>query len=75
MSEMLSAGHHRDDPDNPVKILGVMAYTIWSDCNCKQCCPDCQKGCCEKRHKQSCCEECPDDCCDDDDDNDKEDED
>ena len=64
-----------DDPDNPVKILDVMAYTIWSACNCKQCCPDCPKGCCEKRHKESCCEECPDDCCDDDDDNDKEDED
>jgi photosystem II stability/assembly factor-like uncharacterized protein len=43
-----------DDPITPVKTLDVMAYTIWSDCGCKQCCEDCRNGCCEKRHKQCC---------------------
>ncbi len=60
-----------DDPDAPVKTLDVMAYTIWSDCSCKQCCKDCQKGCCEKHHTESCCEERHDNCCDDDDNDDE----
>jgi len=60
-----------DDPENPVKTLDVMAYTIWNDCGCKKCCPDCQKGSCEKHHQECCCEQCPDDCCDDDDDEDE----
>jgi hypothetical protein len=62
-----------DDPNTPVKTLDVMAYTIWSDCGCKQCCEDCRKGCCEKNHKESCCCEgrqgYP--CCDDDEDEEK----
>jgi hypothetical protein len=56
-----------DDPNTPAKILDVMAYTIWSDCGCKQYCEDCRKGCCDKHHKECCCETCPDDCCCDDD--------
>jgi kumamolisin len=54
-----------DDPATPVKTLDVMAYTVWSDGCCKQCCDDCRKGCCDKRHTDSCCEELHDDCCDD----------
>lgn len=57
-----------DDPDTPIKTLDVMAYTIWSDCCCKQCCNDCQKGCCEKRHQECCCEVRHDNCCHDDED-------
>jgi hypothetical protein len=57
-----------DDPMTPVKILDVMAYTIWNDCRCKQCCEDCRKGHCEKSHQECCCEERHDNCCDDDDD-------
>ncbi len=53
-----------DDPITPVKMLDLMAYTIWSDCGCKQCCDDCRKGCCEKRHKECCCEERRNECCD-----------
>lgn len=34
-----------DDPETPLKTLDVMAYTIWSDCGCKNC-GDCSKGCC-----------------------------
>jgi hypothetical protein len=51
-----------DDPTMPVKILEVLATTIWGDC-CKRCCDDCRKGCCEKRHcDPCCCEKCHDDC-------------
>ncbi|SFN36756.1 Serine protease, subtilisin family [Nitrosospira briensis] len=58
-----------DDPITPIKILEVMAYTIWSDCSCKQHCEACRNGCCEKRHAECCSPECYEDCCDDDDDN------
>jgi hypothetical protein len=54
-----------DDPGTPVKVLDVLAYTIWSECGCKKCCDDCAKGSCEKRHAESCCQGYP--CCDDDD--------
>ena len=40
-----------DDPDQPVKTLDVMAYTIWNECGCKKgddcgkrCAPDCGCG-------------------------------
>jgi hypothetical protein len=56
-----------DDPINPVKTLDVMAYTIWGDCGCKQCCDDCGKGRCNKSHNECCCEERSDNCCDDED--------
>ena len=50
-----------DDPETPVKTLDVMAYTIWSDCECS----DCRKGCCEKHHDGSCIAQGIDACCDD----------
>jgi hypothetical protein len=57
-----------DDPTTPVKILEVVAYTIWSDCGCEKCCEDCRKGTCEKRHcDPCCCRNCHDDCCDEED--------
>src|SRR5271166_4263704 len=63
-----------DDPSTPVKTLDVMAYTIWSDCGCKEDCEGCRKGCCEQHHKQSGCRQGYPCCCDDDEDDDKEDE-
>jgi len=62
-----------DDPVTPVKTLDMMAYTIWNECGCKQCCDDCRKGCCNKRHTEGCCEGGADDCCQDEQDDDKED--
>jgi hypothetical protein len=58
-----------DDPATPVKTMDLLAYTIWNECGCKQCCDDCKKGCCDKRHTDRCC--CggvEDGCCDDEDD-------
>lgn len=52
-----------NDPSTPVKVLELTAYTIWSDCQCKQGC----KGCCEKCHHECCCEQ-HQVCCDDDED-------
>ena len=63
-----------DDPITPIKILEVLAYTIWSDCGCKEDCEGCRKGCCEQHHKQSGCRQGYPCCCDDDEDDDKEDE-
>lgn len=55
-----------DDPKTPVKVLDVMAYTIWDNCGCKSCCDDCRKGGCERSHNQSCCSaQAIDGCCDD----------
>jgi hypothetical protein len=54
-----------DDPDTPVKVLELLAFTIWSGCGCKNCCDECRKGTCQERHDDKCC--CPPDCCDDDD--------
>ncbi len=54
-----------DDPVTPVKVLDVLAYTIWNECGCQKCCDDCRKGCCEKHHAESCSQGYP--CCDDDD--------
>ena len=54
-----------DDPTKPVKILELLAFTIWGGCGCKNCCEDCRKGSCQERHEEKCC--CPPDCCDDDD--------
>ncbi len=51
-----------DDPATPVRMVELMAYTIWDDCGCKECCEDCRKGRCEKRHHECCCQKCPDDC-------------
>ncbi|MGP8099312.1 MAG: choice-of-anchor D domain-containing protein [Candidatus Cybelea sp.] len=60
-----------DDPNAPVKTLDVMAYTIWNECSCAQCCNDCQKGCCTKRHDKCCCQGRADDCCQDEEDDEK----
>ena len=55
-----------DDPETPVKILDVMAYTVWDCCGCSKCCDDCSKGCCEKTHTASCCTpQSLDACCED----------
>jgi hypothetical protein len=61
-----------DDPVNPIKTLDVMAYTIWTQCGCKQCCEDCRKGCCNRCHSESCCRESADDCYQDEEDDDGE---
>jgi hypothetical protein len=61
-----------DDPITPVKILDVLAYTIWDSC-CKEHCEACRKGCCDKRHNESCCQQGYA-CCDEDDDEDAADE-
>jgi hypothetical protein len=53
-----------DDPATPVKVLDVLAYTVWDTC-CKEHCDDCSKGCCDKPHKESCCQGYPC-CCEDD---------
>ena len=51
-----------DDPTDPVKMLEVMATTVWEEC-CAKCCDDCRKGCCEKRHCDPChCRKCGDEC-------------
>jgi hypothetical protein len=55
-----------DDPSTPVKTMEVLAYTIWDPCRCKECCEDCRKGCCDKRHQDSCCRQGYPCCCDDD---------
>jgi hypothetical protein len=58
-----------DDPNLPVKTMDVLAYTIWDPCGCKDCCEECRRGTCEKRHTEPCCRQgYP--CCDDDDDDD-----
>jgi len=59
-----------DDPVTPVKVLDVLAYTIWDTC-CKDHCEDCQKGCCAKAHKESCCQQGYPCCCEDDEDEDE----
>src|SRR5262249_44079254 len=57
-----------DDPITPVKIMEVMAYTIWDNTCCRQCCDECKKGCCHKSHHDPCCcEGRADDCCEDED--------
>lgn len=52
-----------DDPVTPVKILDVMAYTVWNNCECEKSCDDCSKGSCGK-HRNDCCEaQSLDPCC------------
>ena len=52
-----------DDPVTPVLTLDVMAYTVWSDCGCKQHGDDCCKGCCDKCHCDRCSAQSMDPCC------------
>jgi hypothetical protein len=64
---------HSDDPTHPIKTLDVMAYTIWSACNCRNSnCEECKKGCgCEKSDSGCGCAGSADDCCADEGDDDK----
>jgi hypothetical protein len=55
-----------DDPATPVKILEILAYTVWDSC-CKENCENCRKGCCNERHNESCCQQGYPCCCEDDD--------
>jgi Pro-kumamolisin, activation domain len=51
-----------DDPATPVRMLEVLAYTIWPDDCCRRCCDSCRKGACERRHcAPACCQTCCDD--------------
>ncbi|MBV8813298.1 MAG: choice-of-anchor D domain-containing protein [Verrucomicrobia bacterium] len=53
---------HSDDPVEPIKMIPVVAHTVWPECGCSQTCEDCRKGCCQK-HKSRCCPPvCEDDC-------------
>jgi hypothetical protein len=61
-----------DDPTTPVKILEVLAYTIWNE-GCREGCEDCRKGCCEGCHKGGPCRQGYECCCEDDEEEDKED--
>ena len=44
-----------DDPTDPVKVLEVLAATIWGDCGCTKCCDGCRRGNCDTRHCDPCC--------------------
>jgi hypothetical protein len=44
-----------DDPTEPVKIIELLAATIWSDCGCNKCCDKCRSGNCDTRHCDPCC--------------------
>ena len=48
-----------DDPTEPVKIIELLAATIWSDCGCNKCCDKCTSSNCDTRHcDPCCCEKC-----------------
>jgi hypothetical protein len=48
-----------EDPSEPVKIIELLAATIWSDCGCNKCCDGCSKGNCDTRHCDPCsCKKC-----------------
>jgi protein involved in polysaccharide export with SLBB domain len=57
-----------DDPTTPIKIVEVLAYTIWDSC-CKEDCDDCRRGCCERHRSPSCQQGYP--CCSEDDEDDE----
>jgi hypothetical protein len=44
-----------DDPTDPIKIIELLAATIWSDCGCNKCCDKCRTGNCDTRHCEPCC--------------------
>ena len=48
-----------DDPDEPIQMVDVLAYTIW-------CCKEPRRECCEEQHRYDCCKERRRECCDDD---------
>jgi subtilisin family serine protease len=53
-----------NDPDDPIRTLELVAYTIWDCCDC---CKGTRQECCKSRE---CCKERHRECCDDDDDDD-----
>jgi kumamolisin len=55
-----------DDPATPVKVLDVLAYTVWSDSGRSNDCDDCCKGCGDKSHNRGDCNQGYPCCCDDD---------
>jgi hypothetical protein len=58
-----------DDPVTPVKIVEVLAYTIW-DSSFKGDCDDCRNGCCDRGHREPSCQQGYPCCCEDDGDDD-----
>ncbi|SER75593.1 Subtilase family protein [Nitrosomonas sp. Nm51] len=52
-----------DDPDTPVKILDVMAYTVWGGQGYNEESNDCRKECCEKHVNSYCSAQSIDACC------------
>jgi hypothetical protein len=51
----------------PVKIIEVLAYTIWDSFR-REDCDDCRKGCCDKHRREPSCRQGYPCCCEDDDD-------
>ena len=60
-----------DDPCTPVKILEVLAYTIWDSC-CKEHCEACREGRCDECRNESRCQQGYPCCCEDDEDDEHE---
>ena len=52
-----------DDPSTPVKILDVLAYTVWD-----YCCKEHGEACCDSCHNESRCQQGYPCCCEDDED-------
>lgn len=59
-----------DDPETPVKVLDVPAYTDWSRRSCHEGCERCRKECSDPCNCS--CGECGENCCDDDEDDEEE---
>jgi hypothetical protein len=53
-----------NDPVTPVKIIEMLAYTVW----CKEDCDDCREDDCGKPHREASCRQGYPCCCEDDDD-------
>jgi hypothetical protein len=60
-----------DDPSTPVKILDVLAYTIWDSCS-KEHSEACREGGCDKCQNESRCRQGYPCCCEDDEDDEHE---
>jgi len=60
-----------DDPSTPVKILDVLAYTIWDSCS-KEHSEACREGECDKCRNESRCRQGYPCCCEDDEDDEHE---
>jgi hypothetical protein len=62
-----------NDPLTPVKIVEVLAYTVWDE-GCRGGCDECRKGGCGKGHCDACCQQGYPCCCEEDDDHDRKEE-